>query len=45
MWAGGGREAQEGEGIYIYIYNQPCYRIHFVVQQKLTEYCKTVILQ
>ena len=33
----GGREAQEGGhmGIYVYIW-----LIHFVVQQKLTQHCK-----
>ena len=38
----GGREAQEGEdmGIYVCIW-----LIHFVVQQKLTQYCKAIILQ
>ena len=38
----GGRETQEGGdmGIYIYIY-----LIHFVIQQKLTQRCKAIILQ
>ena len=42
-WDGGrgGREVQEGGGIYIYIYSL----IHFVVQQKLTQHCKAIILQ
>ena len=35
----GGREAQEGEDMGIYVY------IHFVVQQKLTQHCKAIILQ
>ena len=42
-WDGeGGREAQEGEdmGIYVYIY-----LIHFVIKQKLTQHCKAIILQ
>ena len=36
------REAQEGVdmGIYVYIW-----LIHFVVQQKLTQYCEAIILQ
>ena len=38
----GGREAQEGGDMGIYIYIQ---LIHFVVQQKLTEHCKAIILQ
>ena len=38
----GGRETQEeGDmGIYVCIW-----LIHFVVQQKLTEYCEAIILQ
>ena len=39
----GGREAQEGGGdmgIYVCIW-----LIHFVVQQKLTQYCEAIILQ
>ena len=38
----GGREMQEGGdmGIYVYIY-----LIHFVIQQKLTNHCKAIILQ
>ena len=38
----GGREAQEGGdmGIYLCIW-----LIHFVVQQKLTQYCEAIILQ
>ena len=38
----GGREAEEGGdmGIYVYIW-----LIHFVVQQKLTQYCEAVIRQ
>ena len=37
-----GREAQEGGdmGIYAYIW-----LIHFGVQQKVTQYCKAIILQ
>ena len=37
-----GREAQEGGdmGIYVYIY-----LIHFVVQQKLAQHCKAIVLQ
>ena len=37
-----GREVQEGGdmGIYVCIW-----LIHFVVQQKLTQHCKTIILQ
>ena len=38
----GGREAQEGGGMGIYVYIQ---LIHFVVQQKLTKHCKVIILQ
>ena len=36
-----GREAQEGGdmGIYVYIY-----LIHFVLQQKLAQHCKVIIL-
>ena len=38
----GGREAQEGGDMGIYV----CIRlIHFVVQQKLTQYCDAIILQ
>ena len=38
----GKRETQEGGhmGIYVYIW-----LIHFVVQQKLTQYCEAIILQ
>ena len=38
----GGREAQEGGdmGTYVCIW-----LIHFVVQQKLTQYCEAIILQ
>ena len=37
----GGRETQEGGdmGIYVCIY-----LIHFVIQQKLTQHCKAIIL-
>ena len=36
-----GREAQEGHmGIYVYLQ-----LIHFVVQQKITQHCKAIILQ
>ena len=38
----GGREAQEGGDMGIYVYILP---IHFVVQQKLTQHCKAIILQ
>ena len=38
----GGREMQEGGDMEIYIHIQ---LIHFVVQQKLTQHCKAVILQ
>ena len=38
----GGREAQEGGDMGVYV----CIGlIHFVVQQKLTQYCETIILQ
>ena len=38
-----GEEVQEGRDIfYVYIY---MYMIYFVVQQKLTQHCKAVILQ
>ena len=37
-----GREAQEGGDMGIYVYLE---LIHFVVQQKLTQYCKVIILQ
>ena len=36
----GGREAQEGGDMGIYVW-----LIHFVVQQKLTQYCEAIILQ
>ena len=37
-----GREAQEGEDLGIYV----CiWLIHFVVQQKLIQYCEAIILQ
>ena len=37
----GGREAQEGGDVGIYV----CiWLIHFVVQQKLTQYCEVIIL-
>ena len=38
----GGREAQEGGNMGIYAYME---LIHFVVQQKLTQNCKAIILQ
>ena len=38
----GGREAQERGDIGIYVY---IWLIHFVVQQKLTQHCKAIILQ
>ena len=38
----GGREAQEGGDMGIYVYLQ---LIHFVVPQKLTQYWKAIILQ
>ena len=42
-WDGeGGREAPEGEDMAIYVYIE---LIHFVVQQKLTQYCEAIILQ
>ena len=38
----GGRETQEGGDMGIYI---DIWLIHFVIQQKLTLYCKAIILQ
>ena len=38
----GGREAQEGGDMGIYVY---VYLIHFVIQQKLTHHCQAIILQ
>ena len=38
----GGRETQEGGGMGIYVY---VYLIHFVIQQKLTQHFKAIILQ
>ena len=38
----GGREAQEGGDMGIYVYIK---QIHFVVQQKLKQHCKAIILQ
>ena len=38
----GGREVQEGGDVGIYVY---IYLIHFVIQQKLTQHCKAIILQ
>ena len=38
----GGREAQEGGDMGIYVYIQ---LIHFVVQQKLTQHYKAITLQ
>ena len=37
-----GREMQEGGDMVIYVYIQ---LIHFVIQQKLTQHCKAIILQ
>ena len=37
-----GREAQEEGDMEIFVYLQ---LIHFVVQQKLTQHCKAIILQ
>ena len=36
-----GREAQEGGDMGIYVYIQ---LIHFVIQQKLAQHCKAIIL-
>ena len=42
-WGGeGGREAEEGGDMEIYVY---ILLIHFALQQKLTKYCKAIILQ
>ena len=38
----GGEEAQEGGDMGIYVYIE---LIHFVVEQKLTQHCKAIILQ
>ena len=38
----GGREAQDGGDMGIYVYIQ---LIHSVVQQKLIQHCKAIILQ
>ena len=38
----GGREMQEGGDLGIYVYVG---LIHFVIKQKLTHHCKTIILQ
>ena len=38
----GGRETQEGGDMGTYVYIQ---LIHFVIQQELTQNCKTMILQ
>ena len=38
----GGREMQEGDDMRIYVYVQ---LIHFVMQQKLKQRCKAIILQ
>ena len=38
----GGREAQEGGDMGIYVY---VWLIQFVVQQKLTQHCEAIILQ
>ena len=38
----GGRETQEGGDMGVYV----CIElIHFVIQQKLTQHCKAIILQ
>ena len=37
-----GRETQEGGDMGIYVYIE---LIHFVIQQKLTQHCKAIILQ
>ena len=37
-----GREAQEGGDMEIYVFIE---LIHFVIQQKLTQHCKAIILQ
>ena len=38
----GGREAQEGGDMGMYVCTWP---IHFVVRQRLAQYCEAVILQ
>ena len=38
----GGRETQEGGDMGIYVY---VWLIHFVIKQKLTHNCRTIILQ
>ena len=38
----GGREMQEGGDMEIYVY---IWLIHFVIQQKLSQHCKAIILQ
>ena len=38
----GGRQMQEGGDMGIYVYVK---LIHFVIQQKLTQHCKAIILQ
>ena len=38
----GGMETQEGGDMGIYLYVQ---LIHFVIQQKLTQQCKAIVLQ
>ena len=38
----GGREAQEGGDMGIYV---RIWLVHFVVQQKLMQYCEAIILQ
>ena len=38
----GGRKMQEGGDMGIYVYVE---LIHFIVQQKLTQHCKEIILQ
>ena len=39
-WGGWGEEGPRGRGIYVYTL-----LIHFVVQQKLTQFCKAIMLQ
>ena len=38
-WNGGGGRGPKTEGIYVYIE-----LVHFVIQQKLTKYCRAIIL-
>ena len=39
-WDGGVGRRSRREGIYVYVE-----LIHFIVQQKLTQHCKAIILQ